>query len=93
MILVTGRNYAGKTTIKNKLARKIGLKNATIFTTRKKTPQDMIRTNYRFVSIIAFSHAKIFFFSLKVISEYSESNNIDSYTLFILFSAVENIGS
>ena len=45
MILVTGRNYAGKTTIKNKLARKMGLKNATIFTTRKKTPQDMIRTN------------------------------------------------
>lgn len=58
MILVTGRNYAGKTTIKNKLARKIGLKNATIFTTRKKTPQDMIRTNYRFVSIEEFEKMK-----------------------------------
>ena len=50
MLLVTGKKYAGKTTIKNKMAREMWLKNPTIYTTRKKTAQDVFKTNYKYIT-------------------------------------------
>lgn len=50
MLLVTGKKYAGKTTIKNKIARELWLKNATVYTTRKKTAQDIFSMHCRFIT-------------------------------------------
>ena len=50
MLLVTGKKYTGKTTLKSRLVREMWLKNATIYTTRKKTAQDMLKTYYRYIS-------------------------------------------
>lgn len=58
MLLVTGRKYSGKSTIKNRLAREKKLKNVTVYTTRKKMPQDVMKKYYRFITSQEFEKMK-----------------------------------